>query len=80
MATRRPQVGWRHPGADEELYVPLFKFGYHEKMHLVPHGKVTEYWTKFVDELFATLEGFMGKEKVTVRAVRQQWDSRIESF
>jgi len=80
MNFRKPQVGWRHPGADEELYTPLFKFGYHERMHLLPHGKVIEHWTKFVDDLFLTQEGFIGKEKVTVRAVRQQWDARIESF
>jgi len=74
MNFRKPQVGWRHPCADEELYTPLFKFGYHERMHLLPHGKVTEHRTIFFDDLFLTQEGFIGKEKVTVRAVR------IESF
>ena len=80
MATRKPQVGWRHPNADQDLYAGLFRFGYHERIHNAPHGKVTEHQTKFVNDLFNTQEGFMGKEKTSVRAVRQQWDARIESF
>ena len=80
MIARKPQVGWRHPNADQDLFAVLFRFGYHERIHTAPHGKVLEHWTKFVDDLFNTQEGFMGKEKTSVRAVRQQWDARIESF
>lgn len=80
MAARKPQVGWRHPTADQDLFTDMFKLGYVKRIHLAPHGKVTEQWTNFVDDLFITQEAFMGKEKTTVRAVRQQWDARIESF
>jgi hypothetical protein len=80
MAARKPQVGWRHPTADQDLMTDMFKYGYVQRIHLAPHGKVTEQWTKFVDDLFITQEAFIGKEKTTVRAVRQQWDARIESF
>ena len=80
MATRKPQVGWRHPNADKDLMAEMFRFGYVKRIHLAPHGKVTEIWTNFIEELFNTQEGFMGKEKTSVRAVRQQWDARIELF
>ena len=66
MATRKPQVGWRHSNADQDLYAGLFRFGYHERIHNAPHGKVTEHWTKFVNDLFNTQEDFMGKEKTSV--------------
>ena len=69
MIARKPQVGWRHPNADHDLFAVLFRFGYHERIHTAPHGKVLEHWTKFVDDLFNTQEGFMGKEKTTVRAL-----------
>ena len=80
MATRKPQVGWRHPNADRDLYADMFRFGYVKRIHLAAHGKVTEQWANFVEDLFNTQEAFMNKEKTTVRAVRQQWDARIELF
>jgi len=76
----KPQVGWRLPDADAELFTPLFKFGYHEGMHKKHFGKTKERWEKFVNDLFATQEGFVGKEKTSVKAVRNQWDARIERF
>jgi len=80
MAARKPQVGWRHPNADRDLMADMFRFGYVKRIHLASHGKVTEQWTNFVEDLFNTQEAFMNKEKTTVRAVRQQWDARIELF
>jgi hypothetical protein len=65
MAARKPQVGWRHHNADRDLINDMFRFGYVKRIHLASHGKVTE-------------QAFMNKEKTTVRAVRQQWDARIE--
>jgi len=78
MAARKPQVGWRHPNADRDLYAEMFRFGYVKRIHLTAHGKVTEQWTNFVAEAFNTQEAFMNKEKTTVRAVRQQWDARYQ--
>ena len=76
MTTRKPQVGWIHPNADRDLYADMFRFGYIKRIHLAAHGKVTEQWKNFVEDLFNTQEAFMNKKKTTVRAVRQQWDAR----
>jgi len=80
MVACKPQVGWRHPNADRNLMADMFRFGYVKRIHLASHGKVTEQWTNFVEDLFNTQEAFMNKEKTTVRAIRQQWDARIELF
>ena len=51
MATRKPQVGWRHPNADRDLYADMFRFGYVKRIPFAAHGKVTEQWTNFVEDL-----------------------------
>jgi len=66
----KPQVGWRSHDADAELFTPMFRFGYHEGMHKKHHGKTKDKWEKFVSDLFATQDGFIGKEKTTVKALR----------
>jgi len=76
----KPQVGWRSHDADAELFTPMFRFGYHEGMHKKHHGKTKDKWEKFVSDLFATQDGFIGKEKTTVKALRNQWDARIDRF
>jgi len=57
----KPQVGWRSHDADAELFTPMFRFGYHEGMHKKHHGKTKDKWEKFVSDLFATQDGFIGK-------------------
>ena len=76
----KPQVGWRSYDADAELFTPMFKFGYCEEMHKKHFGKTKEKWEKFVSDLFATQDGFVGKEKTSVKALRNQWDARIDRF
>ena len=49
-------------------------------MHLIPYGEVTKRWEKFVDDLFATQQGFIGSEKTSVKSIRDQFDARIEAF
>lgn len=75
-----PQLGWSLPTADMLLYTPLFRFGYLEEMHLVPHGEVTKRWSIFVDKLFTSQNGFIGHKKTSLKSIRDQWYRRIESF
>ena len=78
--TVKKQLGWRLQTADEQLFTPLFRFAYLEKMHLIPCGEVTKRCEKIVDNLFATQQGFIGNEKTSVRSIRDQFDARIEAF
>lgn len=75
-----PQLGWRKDTADELLFTPLFRFAYLEEMHRIPHGEVTNKWKSFVDDLFMKQDGFVGSEKTSVTAIRDQWEYRIEKF
>lgn len=74
------QLGWRLPNADEVLFEPLFRRGYEEHLHILPHGEVTSKWISFVDNLYETEEGFIGKEKKSVKSVKEQWDLKIRRF
>ena len=38
------QLGWRLPNADDVLFEPLFRRGYAERLHILPHGEVTNKW------------------------------------
>jgi len=76
----KPYLCWRAPDADVELFTDLFRFGYHEGMHKRAFGKTKDKWEKFTEDLFATQQGFIGKDKITVKALRNQWDARIEKF
>ena len=78
---RKPQLGWRNvANRDKLLYEPLFKLAFHEKMHIIGHGEVTAKWVQFVKDLFDRTPGFYGKEMVSVKSIRQQFDARIEQF
>ena len=70
----KPYLCWRAPDADVELFTDLFRYGYHEGMHKRAFGKTKD------EDLFATQQGFIGKEKINVKALRNQWDARIERF
>ena len=59
------------------LYADMFRFGYVKRIYRAAHGKETEQWTKFFEELFNTQEAFINKEETTVRFVRQQWDRKM---
>lgn len=74
------QLGWRLPNADEALFEPLFRRGYAERLHVLPHGEVTNKWAAFVDDLYQTEEGFIGKDKKSVKSVKEQWDLKIRRF
>jgi len=76
----KPYLCWRAPDADAELFTDLFRYGYHEGMHKRAFGKTKDKWEKFTEDLFATQQGFIGKDKITVKALRNQWDARIEKF
>jgi hypothetical protein len=76
----KSQMGWRLPNSDEALYSPLFRLGYSEKMHLIPHGEVGPKWNSFVNKLFDTQQGFIGRERGSTNSIRTQWDGRIETF
>ena len=76
----KPYLCWRAPDADVELFTDLFRYGYHEGMHKRAFGKTKDKWEKFTEDLFATQQGFIGKDKITVKALRNQWDARIEKF
>ena len=58
----------------------MFKFGYLKGIHKKNFGTTKEKWEKFVHDLFTTQDGFIGKEKISVKAVRNQWDARIDRF
>ena len=49
-------------------------------MHKRAFDKTKDKWEKFTEDLFATQQGFIGKDKITVKALRNQWDARIEKF
>jgi hypothetical protein len=78
----KPQLGWRGPNADELLYTPLFKFGYHERIHLVKYGEVGTAWDKFVDDVFEKQDGFVHKKELkgSVKSIKDQWIGRIDQF
>ena len=78
--TVKKQLGWRLQTADEQLFTPLFRFAHLERMHLIPYGEVTKRCEKFVDDLFATRQAFIGSEKTSVKSIRDQFDARIEAF
>ena len=65
----KPNLCWRAPGADVELFTDLFRYGYHEGMHKSAFGKTKDKWEKFTEDLFATQHGFIGKDKIAVKAV-----------
>ena len=76
----KPYLCWRAPDADVELFTDLFRYGYQEGMHKRAFGKTKDKQEKFTEDLFATQQGFIGKDKITVKALRNQWDARIEKF
>lgn len=80
----KSQLGWRQTDADDVLYLPLFTFAYYqEKMHLDSTFKeegVLDCWDKFVDNLFKTQVGFVGKERISTQNLRKKYNDRIYSF
>jgi hypothetical protein len=78
----KAQLGWRGANSDEQLYSPLFKFGYFEQMHLIKHGEMTKKWEKFKEDLFEKQDGFVQRKelKTSAKSIKQQWDGRIEQF
>jgi hypothetical protein len=77
------QKGWRLPTADELLYGPLFRFGYLEGMHLIPHRETLKKWNefnKFLHDKDNGQDGFRGDEVPSVQSIRAQWEGRIQKF
>ena len=72
----KPYLCWRAPEADVELFTDLFRYGYHEGMHKRAFGKTKDKWEKFAEDLFATQQGFIGKEKIT-SGMQELRDSRL---
>ena len=74
------QLGWRQSNADKELYTPLFASAYLEETYLINHVETTSIWMKFNDDLFRTLDGFIGKEKTSYNSIKIQFEKRIAEF
>jgi len=79
MLSRKQQLGWRKPDADEKLYLPMFRLGYQQKIHLTKHGVGKTAWNDFVELLFQQ-EAFIDHEKCSVQSIKDQWTARIEKF
>jgi hypothetical protein len=75
----KPQLGWRKDNADEALYTPMFRLGYELKIHLAKHGKVTEEWNNFQNQLYQQ-NGFIGHEPGSIESIKLQWKNRIETY
>lgn len=75
----KPQLGWRKDNADEVLYTPMFRLGYELKIHLAKHGKVTEEWNCFQNQLYQQ-NGFIGHEPGSIESIKLQWRNRIETY
>ena len=71
----KAQLGWRGANSDEQLYGPLFKFGYFEQMHLlIKYGEMTKKWEKFKEDLFEKQDGFFQRKelKTSAKSIKQQ--------
>jgi len=57
----------------------MFIFGYVKRIHPASHGKVTEHWTNFVEDLFNTplLELIVNNEMLEWSFLRRQWDGKM---
>ncbi len=70
----------RAPDADAELFTDLFHYDYHEGMHKRAFGKTKDKWEKFTEDLFATQQGFIGKDKITVKTLHSWKDGRCKNL
>ena len=79
--TSKPQLQWNKPTAEIELYEPLFKYAYLQKMHLIfPPRNVLDLWDEFTIKLFSTQDAFSKFEVITTESLRLQFNSRIQFF
>lgn len=74
----KKQLGWRKDNADQELYLPMCRLGYHLKVHLAPYGKIQETWISFKEQLLAQ-ESFKNSDG-SLQSFKDQWNKRIAAF
>ena len=53
------QLGWRKEDAEQKLYLPMFRLGYHLKIHVAAYGDIGKVWDDFVSQLYQQ-DGFIG--------------------
>ncbi len=80
--TKRPQLGWRLPNADTNLYAPLFQFAYQEEMHVKVHGQQEIKWAQFTEKLFSLHSWFRvrGDQKEEKNSIRYDTFTRRNFF
>jgi hypothetical protein len=71
----KTQLGWRRNDAEKTLYLPLFRLGYQEEVHLAPYGDVTKAWNDFLNLLKTDPE--FPKGEFSVETIKKQWNKRI---